>query len=494
MKIPQALIYICLLTFGVSLFIYLDIKNTTLLYDDVYSIFMAKTSYTDIINITASDVHPPLYYWCLKFFSSLFGDSLFALRLFSTLGVIAALLLGCFPIRRLFGGKVAITFMLLIIIFPVTQYMATEIRMYSWTMFFVLACALSAYQASEKGTGIHWVLFFGTGLCAAYLHNYGLLSVFGIYVVFFFFLIRTKKKLTYLVLCGVAFFIAYLPWLIQLWGQIDNVSSGYWIKPLTLNDIFLHIYYFYSPKEIWQPFTNFTKGEMMCGLIILMVTQLVLTIKVLLSDNIKKDKMSLLAIFSFITFLIPIAIGFIISVAYLPILVTRYMTCSFGLFVLSLAFVLARAMEHPKYKQLSYIFLLLLFFTGVVRFYSGVNYYRHTESAYQEIRKFINIEGGSPLVINDFSYYAMPRLQLILPENEYIVLTGEKSEDFRPFRFKERRTTEFVATEFILVHQDREAIQDDFSQYRQSLDNRYVIIDSLHATDIHLYRMKKIIP
>lgn len=497
MKIPQVLIYTCLLTLGISLFIYLDIENTSLLYDDVYSIFMVKASYTDIINITASDVHPPLYYWCLKFFTSFFGDSLFSFRVFSTLGIIAVLLLGCFPIWRLFGDKTAIFFMLLIIIFPVTQYLATEIRMYSWTMFFVLACALSAYHAFDKGEKKYWTLFLVTGLCAAYLHNYGLLSVFGIYILFFFFLIRTKKKLTYLILCGVAFFIAYLPWLIQLWEQVDNVSSDYWIKPLTLNDIFLHIYYFYSPKEIWLPFTNFTKGQMMTGLIILMAIQLILTIKVLLSGNTKKDRMSLLTIFSFITFLIPIAIGFIISVAYLPILVTRYMTCSFGLFVLSLAFVLAKAMEFPVCKRLSSVFLLLLFFTGGVRLYSGVDYYNHTESAYQEIRQFVK-DGGQEkksLVVNDFSYHVMPRLQMIAPDNEcFVLLTGEGKEDFHPFRFQKIRPEDFVAEEFILVHQDREAIQDDFRQYRQSLDNRYAVIDSLHATDIRLYHMKKVTP
>ncbi|GAB6120262.1 hypothetical protein JCM30204_14110 [Dysgonomonas termitidis] len=496
MKFSTALIYVCLFIAGVSLFTYLDFKDTSLLYDDVYSISMAKASYADILNITASDVHPPLYYWCLKLFSSLFGDSLFCFRIFSTLGIIAVLLLGCFPIRRLFGDKTAITFMLLIIIFPVTQYLATEIRMYSWTMFFVLACALSAYQAFKKGGRMCWGVFLVTGLCAAYFHNYGLLSVFGIYILFFIILIRAKKKLTYLILCGVLFSIVYLPWLIQLWGQVDAVSSGYWIKPLTLNDLFLHIYYFYSPKEIWQPFTYFSKLQMMTGLIVLMAIQLVLTIKVLLSDNIKKDKMPLLAIISFITFLFPVAIGFIISVTYLPVLVTRYMTCSFGLFILSLALILAKALEFPRYRRLSYAFLLLLLITGGVRLYSGVNYYNRTGSAYQSIRDFI--KGGdrtrTTLVVNDFSYHVMPRLQLIVPENEYIILTGERTEDFRPFRFDEIRLEDFVAADFILVHQDREAIQHDFRQYRESLTNHYIAIDSLHATDIRLYHMKKVTP
>lgn len=496
-SIRKTLMYISLLVFGFSLFAYLDFKNTGILYDDVYSVFMAKASYTDIVNITASDVHPPLYYCALKFFTSLFGDSLFIFRLFSALGVLAVCLLGCFPIRRLFGDRVAVFFLSLVILFPVTQYLVADIRMYSWTMFFVLSCALSAYQVFERGTLPYWILFFITGLCAAYLHNYGLLSVLGIYFLLFGFLIQTKKKLLYLILCGILFSAAYLPWLIQLWGQVHDVSSGYWIKPLTLNDLFLHIYYFYSPKEIWLPFTDFSKIQMIIGLVILMATQLFLTIKVLRSDSIKENKFLLLAILSFIAFLIPVAIGLLVSVTYLPILVTRYMTCSFGLFILSIAFILARAMELPRCRLLPFVFIFLLPMASGIRFYSGVNYYNQTESAYQHIQNFVR-NGKSEaavLVVNDFSYHVMPRLQVIAPDNEYIVLlTDGNKDDFRPFSFEERSIDNFLSDEFILVHQDREAVQNDFRQYQQSLVNRYVVIDSLHATDIHLYRMKRVIP
>lgn len=497
MKIPKALIYISLLIFGVSMFTYLDFKDTSILYDDVYSVFMAKATYADIVDTTASDVHPPLYYWGLKAFSTVFGDSLFTLRLFSALGVISVLLLGCFPIRHLFGDKVAILFILLIIIFPVTQYLATDIRMYSWTMFFVLACALSAYRIFEKGRPCYWVLFFVTGLCAAYLHNYGLLSIFGIYILLLFFLIRAKKRWICLIICGLLFFVAYLPWLIRLFTQIGAVSADYWIKPLGLNDLFLHIYYFYSPKEVWLPFTHFSKGQMMTGLIILMIIQLALTVKVLSSGALKKDRVLRLAMLSFIAFLIPIVIGVVISVTFLPILVTRYMTCSFGLFVLSLAFVLARAAEYAKFRQLSYLFLIFLFIDGGVRFYSGMNYYNQTESAYRRIRDFVKAGGSrnTIFVVNDFSYHAMPRLQLIAPDNKCVVLvTDGKREDFRPFRFEEMKAESLVKEEFVLVHQDRKAVQEDFRRYRQLLNSRYMAIDSLHATDIHLYRMKRTIP
>lgn len=131
-------VYILLFAIGVSLFTYLDFADLAIPYDDAYSVFMVKSSYSDIVKITAKDVHPPLYYWGLKAFSAIFGDTIFSLRLFSALGIFATFLLGYFPIRKQFGDRVALMFISLLIMFPVTQYLATDIRMYSWTMFFCI--------------------------------------------------------------------------------------------------------------------------------------------------------------------------------------------------------------------------------------------------------------------------------------------------------------------------------------------------------------------
>lgn len=380
-KLKVSCVYILLFAIGVSLFTYLDFTDVAIPYDDAYSVFMVKSSYTDIVRITAKDVHSPLYYFGLKVFSSIFGDSIFSLRLFSALGIFAIFLLGCFPIRRLFGNRVAVLFIALLIMFPVTQYLATDIRMYSWTMFFVLACAICGYKVYSEGCSRNWILFLTTGLCAAYLHNYGLLSVVGIYIFLLVFLVKKKKEWKHLVYCGIVFSALYVPWLLQLIWQFTDVANDYWIKPLTLNDLFLHIYYFYSPKEIWSPFVDFSKTQMMIGLIVVMGIQLLITLKVLRSGiKSRGDEKTCLAVISFFVFLFPVLVAALISMLYVPILVSRYMTCSFGLFVLSLAFVLAQAYEYTIYRRLANVFLVFLIFIGGVRLYSGVKYYNETRS------------------------------------------------------------------------------------------------------------------
>jgi 4-amino-4-deoxy-L-arabinose transferase-like glycosyltransferase len=451
---------------------------------------MMKSSYSDIVRITSTDVHPPLYYWGLKAFSSLFGSSAFALRLFSQLGVLAVLLLGCFPIRRFFGDKVALPFILLMIIFPVTQYLVTDIRMYSWAMFFVLACALSAYDVYRKNKVCSWLLFFFTGICAAYLHNYGLMSVLGIYILLLAALIRGKKKWRYLIFCGILFSIAYLPWAVQLMSQLRDVEADYWIKPLTINDLCLHIYYFYSPKSIWLPFTYFTKYQMMVWLILIMFIQLILTLKVLITGFKEKDKIICPVVFSFLAFLFPVLLGGVISLTSVPILVTRYMTCSFGLFVLGIAFILAKATEYPIYRTLSYAFVFLLLITGGVRAYSGVKHYNEIDTAYGQIREFVTKDKEQPVfVVNSFSYQEMPRVQLIVPNCEYYVLDRDKSTNFEPFVFE--RIDSIPFHDFILLQHDRKDEQREFRLYQAELLKEYSITDSLRILDICFYKVSK---
>jgi len=482
-------IYILLFIIGISLFSYLDLKNMAIPYDDAYSAFMIKSSYADIVRITAKDVHPPLYYWGLKAFSSLFGDSIFTLRLFSQLGVLATFLLGCFPIRKRFGDRVAILFIILLLFFPVTQYLATDIRMYSWTMFLVLACSIYAYKIYIKGKSYNWILFFVTGICAAYTHNYGLLSILGIYILLFLSLLLARKKWYLLVICSVLFSIAYTPWLLQLMWQINDVVGEYWIEPLTMNDLYLHIYYFYSPKEVWRPFIDFTKVQMMIGLILIMAIQLILTLKVLYSGLKEKDKLTYLAVISFLAFVFPVLAGGIISIAYVPILVTRYMTCSFGLFILSLAFILAKAGKYPVYRKLTYVFLLLILIVGIVRVYSGLSYYKETENLYGQIRDFSYSNGEKQIfVAADSSYHIMPRLQLIVPENDFYILNKGRYESFEPFIFNEIDSVPF--SNFIFVHHERDEICSDFKAYRQKLRDKYMITDSLRSVESYFYKVK----
>ena len=138
------LIYGGLMLVGFSLFLYLDYMNISIAFDDAYTMRLTQHSFSEIFDITSRDVHPPLYYWMLKIYSSIFGYSIFSQRAFSDLGVLATMLFAAISLRRRFGDRVAIMFIVLLLIFPVTQYLASEIRMYSWAVFFTSTASIFA--------------------------------------------------------------------------------------------------------------------------------------------------------------------------------------------------------------------------------------------------------------------------------------------------------------------------------------------------------------
>src|SRR5437867_3856820 len=61
--------------------VYLDQKN--LWFDEVFSWNITLGSFYEIIVRTTNDIHPPLYYFILKIWIFLFGDSIFTMRLLS---------------------------------------------------------------------------------------------------------------------------------------------------------------------------------------------------------------------------------------------------------------------------------------------------------------------------------------------------------------------------------------------------------------------------
>lgn len=69
-----------------------DLSERSLWFDEAFSWRMIQLPWSEIPAATANDTHPPLYYFLLKIWSGVFGDSLFALRSLSAiLGIVTVL-------------------------------------------------------------------------------------------------------------------------------------------------------------------------------------------------------------------------------------------------------------------------------------------------------------------------------------------------------------------------------------------------------------------
>jgi predicted membrane-bound mannosyltransferase len=79
---------------AIALYVALTLGNITrwsIWFDEAFSAYLMRFDFFDIARYTANDVHPPMYYWLLKAWTSVFGTSDLALRLPSLLMIAASI-------------------------------------------------------------------------------------------------------------------------------------------------------------------------------------------------------------------------------------------------------------------------------------------------------------------------------------------------------------------------------------------------------------------
>ncbi len=217
---------ILLLALGLRLF---EAGSREIFYDDAFSFFLSKQSLAQIVQGTAADTMPPLYYFLLHFWMKL-GESIFVLRLLGvvlSLGMVAVVFdLG----RRLAGAAAGLWAALIVAVAPFQIYHAQELRMYtllglaqiSYVWFFVRL----REQGGEKPSVGLWAGLVLTGTVAMYSHN---LAIFGLVLPDFYLLLkRDWRMLLKLVIAQLAIALLAAPWLVMIPGQIDKIQTAFW--------------------------------------------------------------------------------------------------------------------------------------------------------------------------------------------------------------------------------------------------------------------------
>lgn len=192
--------------------------NEGLDYDEAYSYrTVHDNSITGIWNVIlqAKDTDIPLWYCSLKVWSWFFGESFFAYKMFSLAGTVATMVLGSTLIRRIWGNKTALLFILSVSLSPALMHISVNIRMYTWTIFLVTLCALTAYLIVQNpGRRGLWLLLFLTTIASLFSHYFTAFCLLFIYLYLFIELLRTAKKHIWKMLASgaisAAFFLIWL--------------------------------------------------------------------------------------------------------------------------------------------------------------------------------------------------------------------------------------------------------------------------------------------
>lgn len=203
--------------------------------DEAFSYAMVEKGYWEIAQLTARDVHPPLYYWILKFcidFTSLFNgatESRIAVgKAVSVLPYIFLWIYSLVFVRKDFGWLTSGIFVLVIIGMPNLFHYGSETRMYSWSLAFVMAAFFHLYHILKNIKDIpSWVAFSVYTLLAAYTQYFAFLSVFFLWFgLFLWMLIKHRKEWRYFVVAAVITVVLYLPWMIFLVQQLGAHYYG----------------------------------------------------------------------------------------------------------------------------------------------------------------------------------------------------------------------------------------------------------------------------
>ena len=337
---------VCLLVVLVGAAMYAVFSMNSLVWaDEAYTFALIHHNYSEIWQITAADVHPPLYYFLLKLLSAPFGYSLFISRFLSALPCVLILTVAACQLPKFFGKRMAVLFMILFLLYPFTMTYAAETRMYSLAELFVFLNALYAYRCWNDNMKKDWALFALSGVCAAYTHYFALVSAGVIYLILLIASIRKKRELLKgWFLASAATVLLYLPWLGCFVSQLAyKVNNEYWIEPITIKTIVGYVAAVFSANGI-SLYPLFAGASFLAAFVSL-----------LLSKDRKAISLCLLAL------AIPlgtIAIGLVASVLIRPVFVIRYLLPSVSLAVFVFSYALSRLKSEQLFASLMTVALL----------------------------------------------------------------------------------------------------------------------------------------
>lgn len=236
---------IAVLVASLSLFAVIALGNITrwsIWFDEAFGIYMIRFNYFDIASYTASDVHPPFYYWVLKAWTSIFGTSELAVRSLSLFAMMGALVFVYLILRRAFSLKVATGGLIAMALSPLLIRYAEEARMYGMVALIVAAATYTFLQLLEKPSRKKWIIYGILVSLGMWTHYFTALMWLAHWVYRFFAVRRRSMSETLRVFFSKEWIRAhilavglFLPWLPFMAKQLTNVQGGgFWIPPVSL--------------------------------------------------------------------------------------------------------------------------------------------------------------------------------------------------------------------------------------------------------------------
>lgn len=392
------------------------IFNNSLWADECYTMLILQKNIFSIIKTTALDVHPPLYYLIAKIFTSILGNHVWVVKLVSILPVILSMIFIAKKSKKIFKENsflISLLYIFLISLCPIAFTMNVELRMYTWTMFFVTCSGIYAYELyKEQNNKKALSLFILSSLCSAYTHYYAALAECYIYLFLIISLIKNNKsnwKLCWkFILLTI---IGFLPWLLTFINQFKTTMSSWWLTS-------------FNGQSILDCITYLFEGEFTKQFLLLFSIIIIMLIHEIIQKNKNKDLKY--AMFLLTTFILTILTGIILSILIRPIFITRCIYPVIGLLFLGICITIA----NSNYKTLiSYTLIGLLLINTPFSYYQSFN--KEYKNGTKDFTEFINKNiATNETISTDIEHMHRTILKYYFPNHKIKDTVNENTKDY----------------------------------------------------------------
>jgi len=220
-----------LLAFGLRL---VNLGGRALWYDEAFAVLFAEKGLSAMLYGTltpveggAADIHPLLYYTALNGWMGIVGRSPEMVRLFSVFAGLLTVAVAYRLAAELFDRRVGVAAALITALAPFHIQYSQETRMYALLALLLLLATWAYRRAWRSGRAAWWIGFgmlaalamYTQQLAAFYLATLGLIPL----------LARAWRKIVPTAVAAGLALLLYLPWLLNLPGQLGKLQAYYWI-------------------------------------------------------------------------------------------------------------------------------------------------------------------------------------------------------------------------------------------------------------------------
>ncbi|MDB1109189.1 glycosyltransferase family 39 protein [Pseudomonas extremaustralis] len=370
--------------------------------DEGSSLLLSEYAASDLWYHAAHDVHPPLYFFLLRGWIELFGDSIWSIRGMSAIPGVVVVGVGIWLTRQLSTRRAAVLAGILLALLPTAVRYSQEVRMYSLLGVWLLGATLAL---------VYWVR---QPARARYLAVYALLMSAGFYTHYFtalcvlvhwayLGLLSTRRASGPRLITRPAWWVAnavivlvYLPWLpnlLDLVRHVEQLKVGGdigWEAPVDL---------FSLPSMIWQLVVQ-DEGvgfwpPLFWGFPLLLIAVVSMTAW---RDRERYRPASLLALF----FLLPLMLVYGVSLIS-PVFIERYLT----VYALGLPILVALAIDRLPTRLSLLGGALFVLFVGAELVGLKNNFTVDEQDQFNMPVEFVNrnYREGDRIVLSDMMWY-----------------------------------------------------------------------------------------